>query len=103
VSSAGGSFGLSFGLAFAGAVLLGALSIGFTSMAQSSTVLSKADAGGGVPRAPRTGRRRLLTAVPATGLGDHGGAAAGHVGLRRVQPSMPIHAPEKSSLPPSWS
>ena len=43
VNSAGGSFGLSFGLAFAGAILLGALSIGFTSMAQSSTVLSKAD------------------------------------------------------------
>src|SRR5690349_2501234 len=43
VNSAGGSFGLSFGLAFAGAILLGALSIGFTSMAQSSTVLSKTE------------------------------------------------------------
>jgi hypothetical protein len=43
VNSAGGSFGLSFGLAFAGAILLGALSIGFTSMAQSSTVLSTAE------------------------------------------------------------
>jgi EmrB/QacA subfamily drug resistance transporter len=43
VNSAGGSFGLSFGLAFAGAILLGALSVGFTSMANSSTVLSKAE------------------------------------------------------------
>jgi hypothetical protein len=43
VNSAGGSFGLSFGLAFAGAILLGALSIGFTNMAHSSTVLSKAE------------------------------------------------------------
>jgi EmrB/QacA subfamily drug resistance transporter len=43
VNSAGGSFGLSFGLSFAGAILLAALSIGFTSMAQSSTVLSPAE------------------------------------------------------------
>jgi hypothetical protein len=43
VNSAGGSFGLSFGLAFAGAILLAALSLSFTGMAQSSTVLSKAE------------------------------------------------------------
>jgi hypothetical protein len=43
VNSAGGSFGLSFGLAFAGGILLAALSVGFTSLAQSSTVLSKAE------------------------------------------------------------
>jgi EmrB/QacA subfamily drug resistance transporter len=43
VNSAGGSFGLSFGLAFAGAILLATLSAGFTSMAQSSTVLSPAE------------------------------------------------------------
>ncbi|MBP1161989.1 MULTISPECIES: MFS transporter [Rhodococcus] len=42
-NSAAGSFGLSFGLAFAGATLLATLSIAFTSMAQSSTVLPPAD------------------------------------------------------------
>ncbi len=40
VNSAGGSFGLSFGLAFAGAVMLGSLSLIFTHQAESSTVLS---------------------------------------------------------------
>ncbi|GAA1497793.1 MFS transporter [Paeniglutamicibacter kerguelensis] len=39
VNSAAGSFGLSFGLAFAGGIMLAALSIIFTSMATSSTVL----------------------------------------------------------------
>jgi EmrB/QacA subfamily drug resistance transporter len=43
VNSAAGSFGLSFGLAFAGAIMLAALSLGFTSMANSSTVLSPAE------------------------------------------------------------
>jgi len=40
VNSAAGSFGLSFGLAFAGGILLAALSFGFTSQASSSDVLS---------------------------------------------------------------
>ena len=40
VNSAAGSFGLSFGLATAGAVMLAALAISFTNMAQSSTVLT---------------------------------------------------------------
>jgi MFS family permease len=40
VNSAGGSFGLSFGLAVAGAVMLATLSFTFTNMARSSTVLS---------------------------------------------------------------
>ena len=39
VNSAAGSFGLSFGLAFAGAIMLATLSITFTNMAQASTVL----------------------------------------------------------------
>jgi hypothetical protein len=39
VNSAAGSFGLSFGLAFAGAIMLAALSVAFTSLTQSSTVL----------------------------------------------------------------
>jgi hypothetical protein len=39
VNSATGSFGLSLGLALAGAVMLAALSIGFTDQADSSTVL----------------------------------------------------------------
>ncbi len=43
VNSAAGSFGLSFGLAFAGAIMLAALSITFTNMAQASTVLSPAE------------------------------------------------------------
>jgi MFS family permease len=43
VTSATGSFGLSFGLAFAGAIMLATLSISFTNMAESSTVLPSAD------------------------------------------------------------
>jgi Major Facilitator Superfamily len=43
VNSAAGSFGLSFGLAFAGAIMLATLSILFTSRADSSTVLSSAE------------------------------------------------------------
>lgn len=43
VNSATGSFGLSFGLAFAGAVMLATLSIAFTNKAQSSSVLPPAD------------------------------------------------------------
>ncbi len=42
VNSAAGSFGLSFGLAFAGAIMLATLSIAFTQMAQASTVLPAA-------------------------------------------------------------
>jgi hypothetical protein len=43
VNSAAGSFGLSFGLAFAGAIMLATLSIAFTNMAESSSVLSPAE------------------------------------------------------------
>jgi hypothetical protein len=43
VNSAAGSFGLSFGLAFAGAIMLASLSLGFTNMANSSTVLSSSE------------------------------------------------------------
>jgi MFS family permease len=43
VNSAAGSFGLSFGLAFAGAIMLATLSFAFTNMAQSSSVLSPAE------------------------------------------------------------
>jgi len=43
VNSAAGSFGLSFGLAFAGAIMLAALSIVFTNMAQDSAVLPPAE------------------------------------------------------------
>ena len=42
VNSAAGSFGLSFGLAFAGAIMLATLSIAFTETAQDSTVLPAA-------------------------------------------------------------
>ena len=42
VNSAAGSFGLSFGLAFAGAIMLATLSFSFTHMAQNSTVLAPA-------------------------------------------------------------
>jgi EmrB/QacA subfamily drug resistance transporter len=42
VNSAGGSFGLSFGLAFAGSVLLAFLSLSFTHQANESTVLTGA-------------------------------------------------------------
>jgi hypothetical protein len=40
VNSAAGSFGLSFGLAFAGAIMLATLSFAFTRLAQDSSVLS---------------------------------------------------------------
>ena len=43
VNSAGGSFGLSFGLALAGGVMLAALAIAFTNFAESSTVLDPAE------------------------------------------------------------
>ncbi|HEX5948739.1 MAG TPA: MFS transporter, partial [Actinomycetota bacterium] len=43
VNSAAGSFGLSFGLAFAGAIMLAALSISFSNNAEASTVLSPAE------------------------------------------------------------
>src|SRR4051794_28687201 len=42
VNSAAGSFGLSFGLAFAGAIMLATLSVTFTNMAEASSVLDKA-------------------------------------------------------------
>jgi EmrB/QacA subfamily drug resistance transporter len=41
VNSASGSFGLSFGLAFAGGIMLATLSIAFTQMAESSAVLPR--------------------------------------------------------------
>ena len=40
VNSASGSFGLSFGLAFAGAIMLATLAFSFTNLANSSTVLT---------------------------------------------------------------
>ncbi len=43
VNSAAGSFGLSFGLAFAGAIMLATLSIAFTDKAESSKVLPPAE------------------------------------------------------------
>ena len=43
VNSAAGSFGLSFGLAFAGGVMLAMLSFTFTSLAEESSVLPPAD------------------------------------------------------------
>jgi hypothetical protein len=43
VNSAGGSFGLSFGLAFSGAIMLGSLSLVFTHMADASKVLSSTE------------------------------------------------------------
>jgi hypothetical protein len=43
VNSAAGSFGLSFGLAFAGAIMLATLSFTFTALAEDSTVLPPAD------------------------------------------------------------
>jgi EmrB/QacA subfamily drug resistance transporter len=43
VNSAAGSFGLSFGLAFAGAIMLATLSIAFTNKAESSDVLPAAE------------------------------------------------------------
>ena len=54
MNSAAGSFGLSFGLAFAGAIMLAALSFAFTNMAESSAVLPPAEQQTGVDRASKT-------------------------------------------------
>ena len=43
VNSAAGSFGLSFGLAFAGAIMLATLAFSFTKLAEESTVLAPAE------------------------------------------------------------
>ena len=43
MNSAAGSFGLSFGLAFAGAIMLATLAFTFTAMAEASTVLPPAE------------------------------------------------------------
>ena len=43
INSAAGSFGLSFGLAFSGALMLAALSVTFTAMAEDSSVLPPED------------------------------------------------------------
>ena len=43
VNSAAGSFGLSFGLAFSGAIMLAALATSFTTLTESSTVLPVAE------------------------------------------------------------
>jgi EmrB/QacA subfamily drug resistance transporter len=43
INSAAGSFGLSFGLAFAGAIMLATLSFTFTELAEDSTVLAPAE------------------------------------------------------------
>ncbi len=43
VNSAAGSFGLSFGLAFAGAIMLATLSVAFTNMSDNSAVLAPAE------------------------------------------------------------
>jgi uncharacterized membrane protein len=43
VNSAGGSFGLSFGLALAGGVMLATLAFAFTDLAEQSTVLDPAE------------------------------------------------------------
>ena len=56
MNSAAGSFGLSFGLAFAGAIMLATLSFTFTNMAEASTVLAAGRAAAGRRRA--RGRRR---------------------------------------------
>ena len=55
VNSAAGSFGLSFGLAFAGAIMLATLSFAFTNMAEDSKVLPPAEQAAGRRRA--RGRR----------------------------------------------
>ena len=56
MNSAGGSFGLSFGLAFAGAIMLASLSLVFTNMADSSDVLSARQAARSRRRSRRTRR-----------------------------------------------
>ena len=56
VNSAAGSFGLSFGLAFAGAIMLATLAFSFTNLAESSAVLDPGTAAGG-RRGARARRR----------------------------------------------
>ena len=56
VNSAGGSFGLAFGLAFAGAIMLGSLSLVFTHLANESEVLSPPSSSGSRRASRRTPR-----------------------------------------------
>ena len=53
VNSAAGSFGLSFGLAFAGAIMLATLAAGFTALADSSSVLTAGAAAADLRRCSR--------------------------------------------------
>ena len=61
VNSAAGSFGLSFGLAVAGAIMLASLAIGFTQLSASSTVLHRRRADSRWPRPSRKTRRSSAT------------------------------------------
>jgi hypothetical protein len=91
VNSATGSFGLSFGLAFAGAIMLATLSIAFTDKAESSPVLPPGGdaAGGGRPGGRRGGDERC----PARGTarrpaqGDPGGDPQHQRGRAIARPS----------------
>ena len=76
VNSAAGSFGLSFGLAFAGAIMLATLSIAFTSRAESSTVLSPDRAAAG-RHGPGGRRRDHVRRPPQGGAGRSAGGRAG--------------------------
>ena len=56
VNSAAGSFGLSFGLAFAGAIMLATLSFAFTQVAEDSNVLGPRSRSRSRPRSSTTRR-----------------------------------------------
>ena len=86
VNSAAGSFGLSFGLAFAGAIMLATLALSFTNLAEASPILGPEDTGLGdlvvlfeahpVEVAPLLGRGggrggRAIGRGPGGGHGGH--------------------------------
>ena len=56
VNSAAGSFGLSFGLAMAGGIMLAALSFSFTHLTEDSTVIPRPSSSRSRPRSRTTPR-----------------------------------------------
>ena len=70
VNSAAGSFGLSFGLAFAGAIMLATLAVGFTALADSSERAHRRAAAAGLHGARR--RRRADVQHRARGTARRG-------------------------------
>ena len=107
VNSAGGSFGLSFGLAMAGGLMLATLAFTFTNMAEASTVIppdEKAQVAAG-PRRERPGHEqhpaRRADREPATG-GRGGDHPHQHRGAATGPPGRPAGAAVRGAARVGW-